>query len=61
MENTCFSCLTEQRIKSRGWNYDAIKTMHNNPGNGNASIYWVGTGIIDELRKTAKFSEKMQD
>lgn len=50
-----------KNARAEEWNYDAIKTMHNNPGNGNASIYWVAAGIIEKLRKTAKFSEKMQD
>jgi hypothetical protein len=43
------------------WNYDAIKTLHNSPGNGNAGIYWVSANIIDELRKSAVFSEKILD
>jgi len=43
------------------WNYDAIKTLHNSPGNGNAGIYWVSANIIDELRKSAVYSEKIRD
>lgn len=47
--------------RSKEWNYNAIQTLHNSPGNGNASIYWVSAGIIDELRKSAVFSQDMLD
>ena len=48
-------------VSAEDWDYEAIKSLHNSPGNGNAGIYWVSAGIIDELRKTAVFSEKVQD
>ena len=60
MKSFFMSDRTEDVIP-KDWDYDAIKSLFNSPGNGNACIYWVSAGIIDELRQTAVFSGKMLD
>jgi len=37
------------------WDYQKLVTMHGSPGNGNSNIYWMTTGVIDELRARAEF------
>jgi hypothetical protein len=37
------------------WNYRTLKELYNNPGNGNACIYWMDASFIRDLRKQARF------
>jgi hypothetical protein len=48
-------------IRAEEWDYAAIKSLHNSPGNGNAGIYWVSAENFDEFREMAVFNEKMRD
>jgi hypothetical protein len=40
-------------VEEADWNYENLKKLYHSPGNGNADIYWVDAGFIQDLRQKA--------
>jgi hypothetical protein len=47
--------MTNRLTGAGEWNYETLSGLHENPGNGNSDIYWISTGIIEQLRVRAEF------
>lgn len=45
-----FMATRTNEIEEADWNYETLKKLNDSPGNGNADIYWVKAGIIEDLR-----------
>jgi hypothetical protein len=43
--------------KQENFNYDWLQEIHNSPGNGNNTMYWIDARIIDELRTDSSTKE----
>jgi Tol biopolymer transport system component len=48
-----FMATRTSEIEEADWNYETLKTLYNSPGNGNADIYWMDAGFIENLRQVA--------
>jgi len=45
-----FMATRTTKIEAEDWTYETLQRLNNTPGNGNADIYWVDAGFIEELR-----------
>ena len=45
-----FMATRSREIKEADWNYETLKQLNDSPNNGNADIYWVNAGFIENLR-----------
>ena len=46
-----FMCTRTDSIGPGEWNYEGLCKLQDGPGNGNATIYHMDAGFIDELKK----------
>lgn len=51
-----FMASRTNEIKPEDWNYNYLKVLQNSPGNGNADIYWMEAGFIQDLREKTRSS-----
>jgi len=45
-----FMATRTNEIEAAHWNYEKLLDLYQSPGNGNADIYWMDAGFIEELR-----------
>ena len=45
-----FMATRTTEIESTDWTYEKLVELNNSPGNGNADIYWMDAGFIEDLR-----------
>lgn len=45
-----FMATRTVEIEAADWNYKTLKELNYSPGNGNADIYWMDAGFIEQLR-----------
>lgn len=45
-----FMATRTNEIEEAHWTYAYLKALNDSPGNGNADIYWIDAGFIEELR-----------
>ena len=50
-----FMATKTREIEQEDWNYGTLETIYNSSENGNADIYWIDAGFIQELRVSAVF------
>jgi hypothetical protein len=45
-----FMATRTAEIKAADWNYETLLELNQSPGNGNADMYWMEAGFIEQLR-----------
>ncbi|MDF1575019.1 MAG: hypothetical protein P1P86_07490 [Bacteroidales bacterium] len=53
-----FMATRTQEIEEAYWSYETLKKLYDSPGNGNADIYWVDAGFIEQLKEQAGFPDQ---
>ncbi len=48
-----FMSSGKKEVEPGQWNYQGLVDLYNNPGNGNADIYWMDAGFIKILKEKA--------
>ena len=56
-----FMATRTRDIDQLDWNYNTLRKIYNSSENGNADIYWMEAGVIEELRLKAKFNGRLGD